>query len=306
MSGGRMGSCEASAARTLMAEYFTNECYYRIVVLGDPHLPTRVHRQVNKIIEAKNKVVEDINAWEDVNQISVVGDITARFGNKEEYCYARQYFAQFNKPISFIAGNHDYIFLDFVSPEGMLITGDAAAQEKKLRRFKATFGSLYYSYKVGRYLLIYLSPDKLNPYYLTQISEQQLEWFRNQLVKNFSEPTIVFFHAPLPGTLLSYSNNINTPNYIPQPRKAIEEIIDYNPQIILWISGHAHTSANNPSYASNINVYKGRIINIHNADMDRLMIWTNSLYLYPNRVVIKTFNHKKNIWETDLERVIYI
>jgi len=282
------------------------QCYYRIVVLGDPHLPTRAYQKVNKIIAAKNKVIEDINTWKDVNQIVVVGDITARFGNKMEYCYARQYFAQFNKPISFIAGNHDYIYLDFVSPDGMLITGNAASQDKKLKRFKGTFGPLYYCQKVGRYLLIFLSPDMLNPYYLTQISERQLGWFRNLVLKSFSAPTIVFFHAPLAGTLFPYNNNINIPNYIPQPQKFIEEVINYNSQIFLWISGHTHTSADNPSYMSNVNVFKGRVLNIHNADMDRSVIWTNSLYLYSNRVVVKTFNHTDDIWETDLERVIYV
>lgn len=40
---------------------------YRLVVLSDPHLPVREHAvkssaKQQKIIEAKNKVIEDINA----------------------------------------------------------------------------------------------------------------------------------------------------------------------------------------------------------------------------------------------------
>ncbi|XER09645.1 3',5'-cyclic adenosine monophosphate phosphodiesterase CpdA [Sporomusa rhizae] len=298
----------------LRAEPFSNALeYYRIVVLGDPHLPVR-EREVkdltkrHKIVDAKNKVVEDINSWEDVKQINVMGDIVAQFGTVEEYAYARQYFARFNKPISFIVGNHDYIYADAFSTEGKFIRADAVSREQKLNRFKEAFGQsvLFYSQTVGRYLLIFLSPDSLESSHLTQISEQQLVWFRNELEKHPAAPTIIFFHAPLAGTLLNYNKDVNTPNFIVQPKDAVEKIINDNPQILLWVSGHTHTSATNPSYASSVNAFGGRLTNIHNADMDRETIWTNSLYLYPNKVLIKTFNHKEKVWEADLERTIYI
>ena len=57
---------------------------------------------------------------------------------------------------------------------------------------------------------------------------------------------------------------------------------------------------------------------IHNADMngssifsDDAMkstrhdtIWTNSLFLYPDRVNVRTYDHKQAIWLKDLERTI--
>ena len=61
-----------------------------------------------------------------------------------------------------------------------------------------------------------------------------------------------------------------------------------NPQIFLWISGHMHVPAASESFSAAINLYGGRVMNIHNPDMERKTIWTNVLRLYPDRVVIRT------------------
>lgn len=142
--------------------------------------------------------------------------------------------------------------------------------------------------------------------HLTEITEKQVSWLRDQLEKNKNLPTLIFFHAPLLGTLLSYNKDVNTHNFIAQPKEEIAEIINHNPQILLWVSGHTHTPATNQSYASNINVVDGHVTNIHNADMDRERIWSNSLYLYPDKIIVKTFNHKEQVWEDGLERTIYV
>ena len=76
------------------------------------------------------------------------------------------------------------------------------------------------------------------------------------------------------------------------------------PQVFLWVSGHTHTTPKDESFASEINVYEKRITNIHNSDMNRETIWTNSLFLYPDKVVVKTFNHKKGAWLQEFERTI--
>ena len=54
--------------------------YYRVVVLGDPHLPVRIlhhpHKaDQEKILAAKNAVIDDINSWPDVDAVAVVGDL---------------------------------------------------------------------------------------------------------------------------------------------------------------------------------------------------------------------------------------
>lgn len=287
--------------------------YYRILLLGDPHLPVRT-REVNesgkqqRIIEAKNKIIEDINNWEDVTQIHVLGDIVAQFGNETEYAYAKQYFSLINKPVFLVNGNHDYIYTNAFSAESKFVLADTDSRKEKLHRFKETFGlsQLFYSQRVGRYKLIFLAVDSLASHHLAEISAEQLDWFQQELQKSPTAPTIIFFHAPLAGTLDTYNKNINTPNFIAMPKVTIRRVIEDNPQIILWVSGHTHTPATNSSFSSAVNIFHGHVTNIHNTDMDRETIWTNSLYLYPDRVVIKTFNHRDKRWLEKQERTIYL
>ncbi len=77
-----------------------------------------------------------------------------------------------------------------------------------------------------------------------------------------------------------------------------------NSQVFLWVSGHTHTSPKEESFAAPINSYANRVTNIHNTDMNRETIWTNSLFLYPDKVVVKTYQHKSGIWLPDFERTI--
>ncbi len=280
--------------------------YYHIVLLSDPHLPVREHKvkdtmKQQNIIAAKNNVVEVVNTWNDVSEIVVLGDVVARVGNEQEYLYAAEYFAKFNKPVSFINGNHDYLYENFFSSKGKNIRGDAASRLTKLSRFKDTFGlqETFYSRIIGNYCLLFLSIDSLNSTYSTQISDYQLTWLQKELRLNSGKPTIIFFHAPLSGTL----SRIKSPNSIAQPDQAIQEIINANPQIFLWVSGHTHTPPTNPDFASPINLFQGQVTNIHNTDMDREAIWTNSLFIYPDKVVVKTFDHREGKW-LELERRI--
>ncbi len=283
--------------------------YYRIVLLADPHLPSKVSRaaepaRYDRIAAAKNKLVEDINAWGDVGEIVVLGDIAASRGTADEYACATAYFAKFRAPRVFITGNHDYLYLDEPDRNGRSVRGDAEARADKLRRFRETFGlpELYRSQKIGGYLLIFLSVDSLDSPHLTQLSDRQLRWLATELKNNPAAPTIIFCHAPLAGTLSQYNKSVNTPNRVAQPEQPLAAIIAANPQIMLWVSGHTHTPADNPSFASAVNLYAGRVANIHNADLDREGIWTNSLYLYADRVTVKTFSHKKGAWVEELER----
>jgi hypothetical protein len=64
--------------------------------------------------------------------------------------------------------------------------------------------------------------------------------------------------------------------------------------------------------------YGGRVWVIHTPDMNgsslfalddakgtpHETVWTNSLYLYPDRVVVKTYDHARGIWLDAVERVV--
>jgi len=271
--------------------------YHRLVILGDPHLPGR-------LIEKKEAVLETVNSWEDVDLVIAVGDICSDWGSDEEYRAAGEFFKKLKKPFFPVAGNHDYIYETPAGPDGGLAVAPRPVQEAKLQKFRETFDLPDYFYRrmVGGYLLLFLSSDHVD--FLSGMSERQLAFFRSELEANRKTPTIVIFHGPLNGTLKNYRRWINTPGFIAQPHEEIHELLKQNPQVFLWVSGHTHTPPSEESFASAVNVYDGRVTNIHNKDMNRGDIWTNSLYLYEDRVVVRTWDHQINAWLPDLERTI--
>jgi 3',5'-cyclic-AMP phosphodiesterase len=273
--------------------------YYHLVILGDSHLP-------GKNLQAKEQVIRTINTWADLDMVVLVGDICESAGTDEEYSMAKNFFKRLEVPFYPIAGNHDYLYENRLSPKGYRITASPGTREAKLRTFRDAFGltEVFYSKRVGQYLLIFLSTDHLHSDNLTEMSDRELAWLSAQLRKHGNTPTIIFFHAPLNNTLRNYSEKINTPTRIAQPSSKIHGILMDNPQVFLWVSGHTHTSPKEESFASPINVYETRVTNIHNTDMNRETIWTNSLYLYPERIVVKTFNHKKDAWLPEHQRTI--
>jgi 3',5'-cyclic-AMP phosphodiesterase len=273
--------------------------YYRIVVLGDPHLP-------GDTLKEKELVRADINNWKDVGLVVAVGDITGTVGSPEEYAAAKAYFRGFDKPCAPVGGNHDYIYSEILNRVGKRTRAQAHERAAKLDLFKKTFGleSVYYTKNVGNYLLVFLTPDDLQATSLATISTAQYKWLAATLRANRHKPVIVFFHAPLENTLEQYKMYVNTDNYIAQPKNEIRRILRDNPQVFMWVSGHTHTSPKQPGFASGVNLYDGRVMNIHNTDMKRERIYTNSLYLYPDRVEVRTFDHTKAKWIARLDRTV--
>lgn len=281
--------------------------YYRIVVLGDPHLPVRVaeHTDVKeqqKIMAAKDDVIADINGWEDVSAVAVVGDIVARRAVQSEYEYIHSFFGKLKKKLWVVNGNHEFLYEDDLQPNGKLKVASLATWRRKLAYF-AAFWQLprrWYTKDLGRYHLVFLSAEGPLP---TQIGEEQLEWFRKDLAKHRDKTTLVFFHGPLNHTLLNYKKSVNTPKTIAMPADAIDAILTENPQVRLWVSGHTHTPCNNPSYADKeVNRYNEHTYNIHNDCMDRKKITTNSIYLYEDHIEVRTFDHKHKKWLTGFDR----
>ena len=282
-----------AVASSLAAE----KAHHHIVIFGDPHLP-------GKHLDSKKRVVETVNSWTDVDMVVAVGDLCEDLGTTVEFGAVKDFFATLKKPLHPIVGNHDYIYADNLNVKGKRYRASSESSEAKLLMFRETFGlrDTSYSKMAGNYFLVFLSPD--SPNHLAEISLNRLDWLRSELDSNRHRPTIIFFHAPLEGTLASYNKKANTPNYIAQPSGRIHDLLMASPQVFLWVSGHTHTTPNNESFASPSNIYEKRITNIHNSDMNRETIWTNSLFLHPDKVVIKTYNHKKGLWLPEFERTV--
>jgi len=270
-----------------------------VVVLGDPHLP-------GKHLPAKTAVLGTINGWDDVDRVVVMGDICEDRGTADEYAFAKQFFARLSKPVHFLVGNHDYIYEDTTNANGGRIRGSPESRTAKLRRFKETFGldEVYSSRRAGNYWLVFLSTDHLLSPHLTQISDRQLDWLRAELRSHSATPTVIFFHAPLRGTLLNYNDHANKDSFVAQPSVELRELLLQNRQVFLWVAGHMHVPATNESFRSAVNVFENQVTTVHVTDMNRERIWSTSLFLFPDRVVVKTFDHKKGSWVEELERTV--
>jgi 3',5'-cyclic-AMP phosphodiesterase len=281
------------------AETAPERPYFGIALIGDPHLPGRE-------LPAKEKLLRTIDGWDDVDRVVVLGDICKETGTGAEYAAAKSFFGRLHKPLRPVTGNHDYIYEDEVNSEGRKVQASPATRRKKLARFAETFElkNIYHSERIGNYLLIYLSVDDLQSERLAQLSAEQLAWLTKELAGNRGLPTIIFFHAPLDGTLQNFNSHANTPSFVAQPAIRLYDLIRENPQLFIWVAGHMHVPATSESYASPVNVYQKQVTVIHNADLERKRPWTNVLYLYPEKVVVRTYDHWLNSWRPDLERTI--
>ena len=287
--------------------------YQQIVVFGDPHLPGR-------IMESKEAALQHVVAWPDVDAVVVVGDLSYDTGTESELNEAKRFFSRINTLFYAITGNHDVMYADAKSADGKRIRTSPAERNFKLERFVAAFNlpGAFYSKQIGNYLLVFLSIDDPTGKYLAEMSDAEVGWLRSELAKHRDLPTIIFFHSPLEGTLTGVNDNINMPNFIAQPKETVRNILRENPQVRLWVSGHTHTGAINANYNSPVNLYEGRVLNVHTPDMDgrsylsetarssprHNTVWTNSLFLYPDRIVIKTFDHNRNSWMEELTRTV--
>jgi Icc protein len=273
--------------------------YYGIALIGDPHLPGRE-------LPAKENLLQMIDGWDDIDRVVVLGDICKETGTAAELAASTEFFGKLHKPLRPVTGNHDYIYEDEMNSDGRKAKASPTTRRKKLARFAETFGltDIYRSERIGNYLLVYLSTDDLESGHLAKLSEGQIAWLTKELASHRDLPTIIFFHAPLGGTLKSYNENANTPSFVAQPAIRLYDLIRENPQLFLWVAGHMHVPATNESYSSPVNLYEKQVTVIHNADLERRRPWTNVLYLYPERVVVRTYDHWQKSWRPDLERTI--
>lgn len=297
----------------------TDKGYHRIVILSDVHLP-------GNNLQAKENAFHAIASWTDVDLVVVIGDLLSNGGTAEQLSFAERSLGRFGKQLRVVGGNHDYMYPDnYPINEATghhLKESSPKARQEKLDRFKRTWGlkELFYSETMGGYRLVYLSPDSLVSNHYTQLSARQLAWFEKELERSRNVPTIVFFHGPPEGTYRSRKIlEATTPDsYNAEPAKQIREVLRRNRQVFLWAAGHLHLGAGNSDFNSDINLYDQQVWVIHNSDMDGSSvlsaadkkaskhdtIWTNSLFLYPDSVAVRTYDHKQKAWLSNQDRTI--
>lgn len=117
---------------------------------------------------------------------------------------------------------------------------------------------------------------------------------------------------------MSSNRGAETADFVAQPYWRIAEIIAAHPQLFLRASGHMHIAPTHAKFNDPVNLFGNQVIHIHNCDMDgrsylagsdlettkHTTVWTISLYLYNDRVPVKTYDHGKGQWMESLERQI--
>lgn len=286
--------------------------YCHILLLSDLHLPWREKKfpargEQQKIWEAKSKIITNINMWKDVDEVALLGDLAARYGCEEEFAWVDMYLDGLSTPWYAIAGNHDYAYANEPGEVGKLKRAPYATKQAKLLAFTKRYHlpSIYYARSIGKYRLLYLAPDAgsdLN----VELSQAQIDWLEGEISAHNKAPMLFFCHAPLMGTLRTYGKKINTPSTTAQPADKLFDILGKCPKGSLWISGHTHTPVTNDSFADDsVNRFNANLVNIHNPTIDKRHMCTNSLYLYPDRITVRTYDHTKGIWLDNLERVYH-
>ena len=278
----------------------TEKC---IALIGDPHLPGR-HLQL------KQKVIDDINSWEDVDLVVCVGDLCETYGTEVEFAFAAGFFAQLQQPFITLLGNHDQYYSD----SGYFQAGVAERREK-VERFRCSFPDqkLNHSFEFAGLRLVFLALDGFSSSLFSAVSPQQLLWFEEELSRYRQQTTVVFFHAPL------WSSEViklfpQAVNYIAQPVEDFARIVARHEQIRLWVSGHVHFGMVKELITHPFNLFLDRVMNILTCDLDGFSIlnkkikpefhdqvWTRRLYLSPAGFRCTVYDHNRSCELPELE-----
>jgi predicted MPP superfamily phosphohydrolase len=286
--------------------------YYHILLISDLHLPVRTKQHPDEamqkdILQKKQQLLKTVNAWDDVDEAALLGDLAARYGKESEFVAVDEYLGSLKFPYYAVAGNHDYAYKDQprISSKGKekLVSGTPEEKKAKLAAFQKRYKQpdLYYARTVADCRLLYLAPDACGT--IVELSQEQLEWMKSEISAHKKGPMFFFCHAPLMGTLRQYRDKINTPKTTAQPSELLAEVLADVPPGSLWISGHTHTPPTNDSYADDsVNRVHKNLVNIHNPTIDTPDIYTNSLFIYKDRTVVRTYDHNKGEWIAGFDR----
>ncbi len=237
------------------------------------------------------KAVDRVNNLKDIAGLAIVGDLCSKVGSRSEYETMRNGLSGAKIPIYAVPGNHDILLKDYLV-DGKTRRGTPAEKKAKQEIFKQTFKlkSLYYSHKIGGHLLIFLPNDALTALPCSLPSDEAYDFLRQTLRENRNLPTIIFHHAPLEG---SYSGRRRMPpiqaNF--QPSGKTKRLLQKNPQVYLWFSGHLHIT---PSQ-KNFNFPGNRVGNVNVVHVPPSLIrasWVQVVRLSPKGAIVKTLDVK--------------
>ncbi|MBI2061933.1 MAG: metallophosphoesterase [Nitrospirae bacterium] len=184
-----------------------------------------------------------------------------------------------------IAGNHDQrdngeLFRKWVNPE------------------------LHGEFRKGNLLFLLMSDEnKSSP---TEIPDTVFEWWRHELEANRDKIIVTVTHAPLKESGLPYTSNRTR---VIVDGKRFVDALRLHP-VDLWISGHIHADNHHPDDLQISRDLNGTIfvdVSPIRADLFRSWKVQSRIIVFRcglDRALIRSRNHSKQAFETDLDRIV--
>jgi hypothetical protein len=205
----------------------------KIAVLGDLHYETPQDADYRR---AREQILR--HGPEAVFQLGDQGGYS-HCGTWRSFMEGLELLTGFDRPFHSLIGNHDL--------EGPAYATDAGAVAEWCQAFSQD--EPYRAVDLGEALAICLSSTRFraNPgcCHEVYLDESQVAWFHSTLAANRRRPTFIFSHAPPLGSGLRVLQSIHLKcpnawlNHTDRPERFID-IVNRNPQIKLWFSGHNH------------------------------------------------------------------
>lgn len=237
------------------------------------------------------KAVDRVNNLKDIMGLAIVGDLCSKLGTRSEYETLRSGLNGAKVPVYAVPGNHDILYKDYLIG-GEKKRGTPAEKKAKHELFKKTLNlkSLYYSRKIGGHLLIFLPNDALSAIPCSFPSDDAYDFLRQTLRENRKLPTIIFNHAPLEG---SYGDKRTMPpiQANAQPSARLKRLLQKNPQVYLWFSGHLHITPSQ-KYFNFPGNRVGKVNVVHVPPSQIHASWVQVVRLSPKGAIVRTLDVK--------------
>ncbi|HLN60710.1 MAG TPA: metallophosphoesterase [Symbiobacteriaceae bacterium] len=203
---------------------------YRVALLSDPHTEAKTSLTFGATGGKLSQAVADLNPLI-IDQWLCCGDV-ANHGLPEEWEAYKSVLAKVSKPDQWLVttGNHEFY--------------NEASDQEVLQGFRKAFSlQRPYSNKVAGGVHFVMLADEQ---YKTApgarewawVTPEQLRWFEQVLQEHRDKFTVVCLHQPLQETVL-WSHGGNDFAGCGQV-KQLRAILQKNPQVRLWLSGHTH------------------------------------------------------------------
>ncbi len=227
-------------------------------------------------------------------------------GDLSDHGYAEEHAAF--KEIMATAAQRDRILVNTGNHE---FYDREASDAEALARFRRAYGQtqVYSSHIFGGAHIVMLGDEQWkgaphDPDW-AWLSSAQLRWFDQVLARHREKPTAVFLHQPMPNTVRGSTGE----GAIVAQAKELRGILEANPQVRLWFSGHTHY----PLDLKGQIVTRGRVTYIalgstfyliRPAGNDTEASQSRLMEIYPDKVVVKARDHARRAWLTPVEATI--